>query len=188
MVRRCRRHYGWIVREAADRPPARRASAQRDFLAFDGGVVYDLGGILAVNDAAQVTGNVAGASGGGIYQFGGTLTLDGTSEVTGNTAGASGGGVYNFGILYACDTWTGAISPNTPDDPPSPTQVAASGSRVNARGRVARPAESFQAGGMLALKRNRLSGSQRRFTARSRANRSDPNASSTRCAVSSAGA
>lgn len=91
---------------------------------LDGGGVYDVGGLLTLNDAAQVTGNVAVGSGGGIYQFGGTLTLDGTSEVTGNTAGATGGGIYNFGTFHACATWTGAISPNTPDDPPTPTQVS----------------------------------------------------------------
>ena len=51
------------------------------------------------------------------------------ATVTGNTAtGGSGGGISLFsGTLNACDStldeWVGAISPNTPDDPPAPTVV-----------------------------------------------------------------
>jgi len=51
------------------------------------------------------------------------------SSVTVNTATTAGRGIYNYAaILNACDgtgvdEWTGAISPNTPDDPPTPTLI-----------------------------------------------------------------
>lgn len=90
---------------------------------LDGGGIYWAGAILTLNDSAQVAGNVAAGSGAGIYQFGGTLSMGGTSQVTGNTAGVTGGGIYEFGTFYRCTTWTGAISPNTPDDPPTPTPI-----------------------------------------------------------------
>jgi hypothetical protein len=63
--------------------------------------------------------------GGGISNDG-TLTLDGSSSVPGNTATFSGGGIKNAitGTLNACATRTGVISPNNPDDPPTPTVIA----------------------------------------------------------------
>jgi hypothetical protein len=63
---------------------------------------------------------------------GGTLSLRGSSSVSGNMAGTSGGGILNRrgrgAILNACDgtgvdQWVGAISPNTPDDPPKVTLI-----------------------------------------------------------------
>jgi hypothetical protein len=49
------------------------------------------------------------------------------SSVTGNTA-TTGGGI-RFGGVRACDgssadEWTGAISPNDPDDPPTVSPIA----------------------------------------------------------------
>ena len=87
-------------------------------LAFDNG-----GGIygdrpVTMNDSSSVTGNHSRGSGGGIAN-GWTLTLRGSASVTGNTADETGGGVYNESIFRVCSTWTGAISPNTPDDPPT---------------------------------------------------------------------
>ena len=44
----------------------------------------------------------------------------------GNIAAGDGGGILNsgnFAVLNACDTWAGAISPNTPDSAPTPTPI-----------------------------------------------------------------
>ncbi len=77
-----------------------------------------------------MTGNLA-ATGGGIHSeswdplmIDGTVVLKGSSSVTGNTATIGGG--IRLGIVKACDAdgadeWTGAISPNDPDDPPMVT-------------------------------------------------------------------
>ena len=71
--------------------------------------------------------NYAKYFGGGIYSDWGLLTLNGSSSVTGNsTEGGFGGGIYTegaMGTFSACTTWTGALSPNSPDDPPTPTIV-----------------------------------------------------------------
>jgi hypothetical protein len=94
-----------------------------------GGGIYNAG-TLSMSGNALVTGNSATNStsgGGGIFGSQGTITLDGSASVTGNTA-AVGGGIRNFATLNACSgpgsVWTGAISPNTPDDPPTPTSIA----------------------------------------------------------------
>ena len=87
------------------------------------------GGTIALNGTASVSGNAAQeGSGGGIYnQF--NLTLKSSSSVSGNTAFVDGGGILNEGgTLDACDSsgvdeWTGAISPNDPDDPPTVTLI-----------------------------------------------------------------
>ena len=90
--------------------------------AGSGGGIYNGGdGDIALNGSAQVDGNTSNTGGGGIYNAS-TVTLHDTSEVTHNTAG-SGGGIYNAGTLDGCTTWTGAISPNTPDDPPTVTTI-----------------------------------------------------------------
>jgi hypothetical protein len=86
-----------------------------------GGGIYT-NGTLALNDTSSVSGNVSGGAGGGIDNAG-TATLNGASSVSGNTSGGAGGGILNVGTLDACDTWTGAIAPNSPDDPPPTTPV-----------------------------------------------------------------
>jgi hypothetical protein len=53
------------------------------------------------------------------------VTLADTSSITHNTASTVGGGIESYGsTVNAYDNtcpneWTGAISPNTPDDPPT---------------------------------------------------------------------
>jgi len=82
--------------------------------------------------SSSITGNNA-TSGGGIYNRG-TVTLQGSSSITGNNATSGGGGIYNYnydGTVRACNSsgvneWTGAISPNTPDDPPTITSITCS--------------------------------------------------------------
>ncbi len=80
-------------------------------------------GTITMNDSSSVAGNVTNGNGGGIYNFRGTVTMNGASYVAGNYAGGSGGGIYNADVLYACTTWTGTLSPNSPDDPPTPTVI-----------------------------------------------------------------
>ena len=50
------------------------------------------------------------------------MILEGEAQVTGNIAGVVGGGILpdnaSVNKVFACSSWTGAISPNTPDDPP----------------------------------------------------------------------
>ena len=84
-----------------------------------GGGIYNAGGTVTLR-SSSVTLNRAN-HGGGIYDTaGGTLTLMGPSSVTGNTAGSAGGGILNNGgAVDACTTWTGAIAPNAPNDPPT---------------------------------------------------------------------
>ena len=97
-----------------------------------GAGIYTFRGTVTLNDAASVTGNVSGGSGGGIALDFGSVRLAGSSSVTGNTAGVDGGGIgHYFGAaatagntIEACGTWAGAISPNTPNDAPTPTVVA----------------------------------------------------------------
>lgn len=95
--------------------------------AFAGGIWN--GGTLNMNDSSSVSGNIVSnayrSGGGGIYG-GGTTILNGSASVTGNTASSHGGGIV--GNVDACNGpgsfWTGAISPNNPDDPPTPTLIA----------------------------------------------------------------
>lgn len=96
-----------------------------------GGGIYTSYGTIALNGSAAVSGNTATlvtggiyyqtGAGGGIASDGGHTTLAGSSSVTGNTA-VLGGGIYEatFSTLDACSSWTGAISPNSPNDPPAP--------------------------------------------------------------------
>ncbi len=96
---------------------------------FNGGGIENALGTLILSDSSSVTDNTAhrdiGASyGGGIYN-GGNVTLRDASFVTGNTASAGGAVFTDVGSVGACDSngaheWTGAISPNTPDDTPAP--------------------------------------------------------------------
>ncbi len=99
--------------------------------ATDGGGIYNFGAAVYLTGSSSVSGNSAAAKGGGIYN-GGTAILKGSSSVTGNTAGLTGGGIFNDSALNlkACRnapyTWTGVISPNTPDDPPTPSLIMCS--------------------------------------------------------------
>ena len=98
---------------------------------FGGGIVNL--GTLTLNDSSSVRGNSATGSGGGIANFNaGNVSLNDSSSVSGNEAGEFGGGILNRrgrgAILNACDStgvdeWLGAISPNTPDDPPKVTLI-----------------------------------------------------------------
>ena len=87
--------------------------------------------VLTLNDSSSVSSNVvakSGYTGGGILNYWGLITLGGSSSVTGNaTAGGFGGGINTVGAagnVSACTTWTGAISPNSPDDPPPVTPIS----------------------------------------------------------------
>jgi hypothetical protein len=89
-----------------------------------GGGIWN-GKVANLEDSSSVTGNAADV-GGGIYSRR-ILILKGSSSVTGNTATVRGGGVYRHGgvtTIRACNTWTGAISPNSPDDPPAPILIS----------------------------------------------------------------
>ncbi len=86
-----------------------------------GGGIFDDDTYLSLNDHALVTGNTA-ELGGGIYEIG-RVILSGQASVTGNTATTAGGGILAMGGVDVCPSWTGAISPNTPDDPPAVTHV-----------------------------------------------------------------
>jgi hypothetical protein len=87
----------------------------------DGGGIFDDATFLALNDRSSVTGNTAQV-GGGIFEVG-TLTLSGRASVTHNTATKTGGGIVALSGVDACPSWTGAISPNSPDDTPAVTTV-----------------------------------------------------------------
>jgi hypothetical protein len=84
-------------------------------------------GNINLNGSSAMTGNTA-VAGGGIENEYGTVTLNGSSSVTYNTGTVgTGGGIRSVGTgntVNACTTWTGAISPNTPDDPPPLTTVS----------------------------------------------------------------
>ena len=100
---------------------------------YDGGGIGNAGGTVTLSGSSSVSDNTAqgdmgAAYGGGIYN-GGKVTLRDLSSVTGNTASA-GGAVYtnSSGDVVACNSngaheWTGAISPNNPDDTPTPIPV-----------------------------------------------------------------
>ena len=96
-----------------------------------GGGIYNFGGIVYLTGSSSVSGNSAATNGGGIFNSG-IVTLKGSSSVTGNTAGSSGGGIFTDAALSikACtngpSAWTGAISPNAPNDAPSPTPISCS--------------------------------------------------------------
>jgi len=92
-----------------------------------GGGIRNLG-TLTMNGSSSVARNRSGNYGGGIYN-GDTVILSDSSSVTGNTA-SLGGGIFNrkVGVVNACNStglheWVGAISPNTPDDPPKVTLI-----------------------------------------------------------------
>ena len=118
-----------------------------------GGGIYNAGGVVRLIRSASVTGNTARAgggifnsfgkvilrgwssvtgntavqtSGGGIFNLG-TVRLKGAASVTGNTAVTYDGGIYDSGtppsLLQACAGWTGAISPNTPNEPDEPQTI-----------------------------------------------------------------
>ncbi len=91
-----------------------------------GGIFNDDRGAITMNGSAAISGNTAG-EGGGIYNDDAIVRLKNGSSVTGNTA-TTGGGI-RFGGVRACDgssadEWTGAISPNDPDDPPTVSPIA----------------------------------------------------------------
>lgn len=86
-------------------------------------------GTLILNDSSSVSDNRAFESGGIYNGTGATVTLRDSSSVSGNTADSHGGIFNDGGIVNACDSsgphqWVGAISPNTPDDPPKVNMVA----------------------------------------------------------------
>jgi hypothetical protein len=93
-----------------------------------GGISNSVEGTVTLNDSSSVRGNTTKRRGGGIYNdVDGTLTLKNSSSVKRNTANLRGG-IFNAGNLRACDNtgvdeWTGAISPNNPDDPPVVTLI-----------------------------------------------------------------
>lgn len=97
-----------------------------------GGGIWTLSGVLFLNDST-VTENTAADEGGGIWTRSNETTLKGSSSVTDNMA-SEGGGIFvsnflNSTILNACnstgvDEWTGALSPNDPEDPPTPTLIS----------------------------------------------------------------
>ena len=101
--------------------------------AWDSGGIYNgTGATVTLSDASSVSGNRAsdgsgGGSGGGISNYG-TVTLRDSSSVSGNTADSGGGILNDGGTVNVCDEtslhqWVGAISPNTPDDPPAVTPI-----------------------------------------------------------------
>ncbi|MDH4160531.1 MAG: hypothetical protein OEV62_09760, partial [Actinomycetota bacterium] len=88
-------------------------------------------GKVRLLDSSSVTDNTATGAGGGIDNYRGRVRLRSSSSVTDNTATGAGGGIHNTGTVSACDStgtdeWIGVISPNTPDDPPTPTQITCS--------------------------------------------------------------
>jgi hypothetical protein len=97
-----------------------------------GGGIANAGGTVTLSGSSSVANNTAqmdvGASYGGGISNGGRVTLRDSSSVTGNSA-SSGGAVYTYyGWLEACNSngaheWAGAISPNNPDDTPTPIPV-----------------------------------------------------------------
>ena len=79
---------------------------------------------LLLGGSSSVRGSAATAEpGGGIRILYGVLIMRGSSSVAGNTSSSSGGGISKRGRVKACVTWNGAISPNTPDDPPRLTWI-----------------------------------------------------------------
>jgi hypothetical protein len=97
------------------------SSVDRNSADFGGGIYNEDGSAIRMNGSASIRENTAG-EGGGVYNDDGIVTLRNTSSVTANTATVGGG--IRFGRVRACDgtgadEWTGAISPNTPNDPPT---------------------------------------------------------------------
>jgi hypothetical protein len=90
-----------------------------------GGGIWVFFGTVTLAGYARVDGNTAGAYGAGILaQNNASVILKGRSQVINNTSvpGYDGGITFDTGAtLTACQTWTGKISPNTPDTPPTPT-------------------------------------------------------------------
>jgi hypothetical protein len=103
------------------------SSVRGNTTASTGGGISNAG-TLILNGSSSVRGNRTGRAGGGIFNdVGSILTLRSSSSVRGNTA-STGGGISNRGTLNGCDStgadeWTGAISPNTPEDPPTVTLI-----------------------------------------------------------------
>jgi hypothetical protein len=107
----------------------RNIATRFETITTQGGGIYNDSATLILTDSSAVSGNTSFDFGGGIFNIhNATIFLDGSSAVTRNTAGDAGGGILNHfegpGTIFACDTWTGAISPNTPDDPPALTPIA----------------------------------------------------------------
>ncbi len=105
---------------------------------YPGGGIDNYQGLITLNGSSSVTGNTtAGGFGAGIDNYySGLITLNGSSSVTENTiaGGGPGGGIYSpSSAVAACPNWTGAISPNTPDDPPAVTPITCQG-RTSSRG------------------------------------------------------
>lgn len=127
------------------------SSVRRNRASENGGGIESNWDVL-LNDSSAVRGNTAASSGGGIRHETGSLTMTGSSSVAGNTAKWAGGldakspltlrdsssitgntasekrGGLRGQFVYACDgtggsEWTGAISPNNPDDPPTVTWI-----------------------------------------------------------------
>jgi hypothetical protein len=83
-----------------------------------GGIIND--GLLTLNDSASVVRNSSLDLGGGIFNLQ-TVVLNDSSSVIDNTAGTAGGGIFDSsGTVYLCSNLV-ALSPNTPDDPPTTT-------------------------------------------------------------------
>jgi hypothetical protein len=101
------------------------SSVGRNSSDLGGGIFNDDGSDITMNGSAAIRGNTAG-EGGGIYNDDAIVRLKNGSSVTGNTA-TTGGGI-RFGGVRACngigaDAWTGTISPNDPDDPPTVSPI-----------------------------------------------------------------
>ncbi|MGZ8571969.1 MAG: hypothetical protein ACXWW5_07065 [Actinomycetota bacterium] len=101
------------------------SSVGRNSSDLGGGIFNDDGSDITMNGSAAIRGNTA-REGGGIYNDDAIVRLKNGSSVTGNTA-TTGGGI-RFGGVRACngagdDEWTGAISPNDPDDPPTVSPI-----------------------------------------------------------------
>ncbi len=113
------------------------SSSVRSNTAHSGGGIANSSSIVTMNDSSSVSDNTADGVGGGIRSdprpddplSGGIVWMKDSALVTGNTA-TIGGGIY-LGTVNACDAkgadeWTGAISPNFPDDPPTATWITCS--------------------------------------------------------------
>jgi hypothetical protein len=118
-----------------------------NYSGYMGGGIHAMGGRVLMRATAAVRGNEARWEGGGIVAYWGNVVMDASSVVTRNQAEEAGGiygpvrlsgsasvtyntatGVVGGGIIgevSACSEsspdpwpWVGAISPNTPDNPP----------------------------------------------------------------------
>ena len=128
-VRGNRTHFngGGIVNGKGSILTLRSSSSVRENTARTGGGISNAG-TLTLDGSSSVRGNKTRRAAGGIFNdVGSTLTLRSSSSVRGNTA-TTGGGISNRGTLNGCDStgvdeWTGAISPNIPEDPPPVTLI-----------------------------------------------------------------